>query len=280
MTPANTASASATTPGHRPDPRGRQPAPGRVVPADHGAQRHGHRRPEHTLGLAESALSLADGRAGPGLSPCSSSAARGRSPSPGAGRRVAEVRRAQDLMLRGEGEGEELPYWVALSGAPAPPSPATPRTFPKPERPRQRREVLRGVGARLWQARRRQVQDHRPVAGLAGPQQAAQGHLEQACSTWDRALALFDGVYSERVVKEVGGIGGSSPRSRVGASPRRPSWTRAPAPGSSSTPETAGDGGLRCQRAPLRWRSCAPRSGSNAVRSALPPLRSTQRSAA
>lgn len=39
-----------------------------------------------------------------------------------------------------------------------------------------------------------------------GKEQAAQGHLEQACGTWDQALTHFTGVYSDRAVKQVGSI--------------------------------------------------------------------------
>jgi hypothetical protein len=165
-------------------------------------------RPEHTLGLAESALSLADGRAGPGLLSlfvicrARALAVAGRGPEA-----VAEVRRAQDLMLRGEGEGEELPYWVALSGAPrAAVSSHTAKIF--------RSLSDHGNAEKSYAASARGY--GKPADGKSritalslawqGQEQAAQGHLEEACSTWDRALALFDGVYSDRVVKEVRGI--------------------------------------------------------------------------
>jgi hypothetical protein len=39
-----------------------------------------------------------------------------------------------------------------------------------------------------------------------GREQAAQGHLEAACGTWDRALDLFGGVRSARAATEVKNI--------------------------------------------------------------------------
>src|SRR5690606_30667694 len=164
-------------------------------------------RPEHTLDLADAALSLATGRAEPGMLSmfvvcrARALAVAGRGPEA-----VAEVRRAQDLAIRGE--DDVLPYWLTLSGAP--------------------RAAVASHAAKVF----RSLRDHPNAAkqyatagrsygsadqgGLSritalslaslGKEQAAQGHLEQACSTWDKALAHFDGVYSDRAVKQVTGI--------------------------------------------------------------------------
>ena len=165
-------------------------------------------RPEHTLGLADSALSLAAGRVGPGLLSifvicrARALAVAGRGPEA-----VAEVRRAQDLALRGETEGEELPYWVALSGAPrAAVSSHTAKTF-RALRDHANAERSYAASARGY-GKPSDGKSRITALSLAwqGEEQAAQGHLEQACATWDRALTLFDGIYSDRVVKQVGGI--------------------------------------------------------------------------
>lgn len=164
-------------------------------------------RPEHTLDLADAALSLATGRAGPGLLSmfvvcrARALATAGRGPEA-----VAEVRRAQDLAIRGE--NDELHYWLTLSGAP--------------------RAAVASHSAKVFRA----LRDHPNAAkqyasagrsygtvnggGLSrvtalsmsalGREQAAQGHLEQACTTWSHALGHFDGVYSDRAVKQVGSI--------------------------------------------------------------------------
>lgn len=165
-------------------------------------------RPEHTLGLAEKALSLVDGRAGPGLlSLFVICRARALAVADRGSEAVAEVRRAQDLMLRGESAGEELPYWVALSGAPrAAVSSHTAKTLRR-LRDHANAEKSYAASARGY-GKPADGKSRITALSLAwqGQEQAAQGHLEQACSTWDRALTLFDGVYSARVVKEVRAI--------------------------------------------------------------------------
>jgi tetratricopeptide (TPR) repeat protein len=165
-------------------------------------------RPEHTLGLAESALSLADGRAGPGqLALYVICRARALAVAGRGKEAVAEVRRAQDLMLRGEAEGEELPYWVAMSGAPrAAVSSHTAKTF-RSLRDHANAEKSYAASARTY-GKPSDGKSRITALSLAwqGEEQAAQGHLEQACATWGRALDLFDGVYSDRVVKQVGSI--------------------------------------------------------------------------
>ncbi|WP_327385090.1 helix-turn-helix domain-containing protein [Streptomyces sp. NBC_01207] len=166
------------------------------------------RQPAHTLALAENALSLATGRAGPGLLSlfviCHARAL-GR-----AGRgaeAAAEIRRAQDLAMRGEAEAEELPFWAALSGAPrAGVASHTAKTFRSlrdhANAERQYAAAARGYG--------RPADGKSRITALSlawqGEEQAKQGHLEQACGTWDKALGLFDGVYSTRAAKQVAGI--------------------------------------------------------------------------
>ncbi|MFF4385637.1 hypothetical protein ACFY0G_02405 [Streptomyces sp. NPDC001552] len=165
-------------------------------------------RPEHTLALAENALTMATGRAGPGLLSlfviCHARAL-GR-----AGRgaeAAAEIRRAQDLAMRGEAETEELPFWAALSGAPrAAVASHTAKTFRSlkdhANAERQYAAAARGYG--------RPADGKSRITALSlawqGEEQAKQGHLEQACGTWAKALGLFDGVYSVRAAKQVAGI--------------------------------------------------------------------------
>lgn len=163
-------------------------------------------QPEHTLGLADAALELVAGRAEPGMlslfvvtrARALGHAGRGREA-------VAEIRRAQDLAMRGK--GEDLPYWVSLWS----PARATVASHTA--------HALRSLGDHANAERHYASAARRyglPTDGRtrvtalsladAGTAQAAQGHLEQACVTWDRALTCFDGVYSDRAAKQVAGI--------------------------------------------------------------------------
>ncbi|WP_434593215.1 hypothetical protein [Streptomyces sp. A5-4] len=163
-------------------------------------------QPEHTIDLADAALDLAKNRAEPGLLSmfviCRARALAG------AGRgaeAVAEVRRAQDLAIRGE--HDVLPYWLTLFGSPrAAVASHSAKTFRSlrdhPNAEKQYATAGRGYSSDNGTLSR--------ITALSlssqGKEQAAQGYLEQACATWDRALAYFDGVYSDRALKQVTGI--------------------------------------------------------------------------
>ncbi|MFF4292069.1 hypothetical protein ACFY0N_00260 [Streptomyces vinaceus] len=164
------------------------------------------RQPEHTVALAERALTLADGRAGPGLlSLFVICRARALGHAGRGAEAASELRRAQDLALRSE--GEELPFWAGMSGSPrwavASHTAKTLRSLrDHTNAEKQYAAAARGYG---------KPSEGKPrITALSlawqGQEQAAQGHLEQACGTWDKALALFDGVYSDRAAKQVAGI--------------------------------------------------------------------------
>ncbi|MCQ0023458.1 hypothetical protein M4914_11190 [Streptomyces somaliensis DSM 40738] len=164
-------------------------------------------RPEHTLDLADAALSLATGRAEPGILSmfvvcrARALAVAGRGPEA-----VAEVRRAQDLAIRGE--DDVLPYWLTLSGSPrAAVASHAAKVFralkDHPNAAKQYASAGRSYGA-VDQGGLSRI-TALSLAAL-GKEQAAQGHLEQACTTWDQALTHFSGVYSDRAVKQVGSI--------------------------------------------------------------------------
>lgn len=162
-------------------------------------------RPEHTLNLADAALSRARS-AGPGLlSLFVIARARALACAGRGAEAVAEVRRAQDLALRGD--GEELPYWAALWGTPrAAVASHTAKVF-RSLRDHANAEKHYAQSAksygRLGDGRAR-------ITALSiasqGSEQAEQGHLELACGTWGRALNLFAGVHSDRAAKQVAGI--------------------------------------------------------------------------
>jgi hypothetical protein len=164
-------------------------------------------RPEHTLDLADAALSIATGRAEPGLmSMFVICRARALATAGRGSEAVAEVRRAQDLAIRGD--EDVLPYWLTLSGAP--------------------RAAVASHSAKVFRALRDHANAAKQYAAAGrsygntddgalsritalslaslGKEQAAQGHLEQACGTWETAVRAFDGVYSDRAVKQVGSI--------------------------------------------------------------------------
>jgi hypothetical protein len=163
-------------------------------------------RPEHTLDLADAALSLAKGHAGPGLlsilvicrARALAYAGRGREA-------VADVRRAQDLAIRGD--EDVMPYWTTLSGSPrAAVSSQAAKTF-RFLGDHRNAEKYYSMAGRGYSATGESL--HRITAlSLAsqGKEQAAQGHVEQACGTWSQALGYFEGVYSDRAVKQVAGI--------------------------------------------------------------------------
>ena len=163
-------------------------------------------RPEHTLDLAGAALARVDGRADPGLlSLFVITHARALGIAGRGTEAAVQVRRAQDLALRGQ--DEELPYWAALWGRPkATVASHTAKTFRSlgdhANAERQYAAATRGYD--------RSTDDRSRITALSlasqGKEQAAQGHLEQACGTWDRALTYFDGVYSDRALKEVSSI--------------------------------------------------------------------------
>lgn len=163
-------------------------------------------RPEHTLDLADAALSLATGRASDGLlSMFVVCRARALATAGRGTEAVAEVRRAQDLAIRGD--GDELPYWLTLSGSarPAVASHAAKifRTLrDHPNAAKQYAAAGRSYGTTGGGLSRVTALS----MGALGREQAAQGHLEQACSTWGQALGHFNGVYSDRAVKQVGAI--------------------------------------------------------------------------
>lgn len=164
-------------------------------------------RPEHTLDLADAALALATGRAGPGLlSMLVICRARALAIAGRGTEAVAEVHRAQDLAIRGE--DDELPYWLTLSGSPkAAVSSHAAKIFralrDHPNAAKQYASAGRSYGNADGGSLSRVTA---LSMGALGREQAAQGHLEQACSTWSHAMTHFDGVYSDRAVKQVGSI--------------------------------------------------------------------------
>jgi tetratricopeptide (TPR) repeat protein len=162
------------------------------------------RRPEHTLDLAEAALERARGKA----DPCTMALfeiTRARALA-NLGRRAdatAQLRAAQDRVLRGEEAA--MPHYAALWGsARACVSSHTAKTLVAL---RDHANAERHYAAA---ARARPAPEYRRITALSvaaeGRMQARQGHVEQACGTWARALALLDGVRSARAADAVSGI--------------------------------------------------------------------------
>lgn len=163
-------------------------------------------QPEHTLALAEAALDLAKDRAEPGmLSMFVVCRARALSYTGRGTEAVREIRRAQDLAMRGD--GDEIPYWTALFGPPrAAVSSHSAKVF-RTLRDHANAEKQYGAAGRSY-SRADGGLSRITALSLAsqGKEQAAQGHLEQACGTWGQALTYFEGVYSDRAVKQVDSI--------------------------------------------------------------------------
>jgi hypothetical protein len=163
-------------------------------------------RPEHTLDLADAALTRATGRAEPGmLSMFVICRARALAYAGRNREAVAEVRRAQDLAS--QGDDEPLPYWVALSGPPRAAVSSHAAKIFQTLRDHRNAEKQYATAGRTYGSQDEGL--HRITAlslSALGKEQAAQGHLEQACGTWGRAIGFFDGVYSDRAVKQVASI--------------------------------------------------------------------------
>ena len=163
------------------------------------------RQPEHTLSLADAALNRVRGRVSPmteslfAITRARALAVAGRGPEA-----ASQIREAQDLVRRGE--AEDVAHWAALWGSPAATvSSHTAKTF----------RVLgdhanaeRHYAASIRNRRGSSGQQRISALTLASQaeEQAAQGHLEAACGTWDQALGLFQGVRSNRAVSAVKGM--------------------------------------------------------------------------
>ncbi|WP_326594969.1 hypothetical protein [Streptomyces sp. NBC_01803] len=162
------------------------------------------RQPGHTLELADAALGRVHGQA----DTCTEAlfqVTRARALA-NAGRRTEatrQLRSAQDLVLRGD--EREMPRWAALWGsARACVSSHSAKTM-----------VALGDHSAAERhyaaaARSRPSPEYRRITALTiaaqGREQAAQGHVEQACDTWDRALDMLEGVRSSRGVDAVAGM--------------------------------------------------------------------------
>lgn len=163
------------------------------------------RRPEHTLNLADAALDRVRGRVSPMteslfvITRARALAAAGRGPEA-----ATQVREAQDLVRRGD--AEDVEHWAALWGSPtATVSSHTAKTF---RALGDHANAERHYAASL-RARRGAPGQHRIGAltlSAQAEEQAAQGHLEAACGTWDQALDLFSGVRSSRARDAVKGM--------------------------------------------------------------------------
>jgi tetratricopeptide (TPR) repeat protein len=161
-------------------------------------------RPQHTLNLAEAALNRVRGRVAPvtealfAVTRARALATARRGPEA-----VAQIRQAHDLVAAGD--DEDLPYWAAIWGTPrGTVGSHTAKTF---------RALGDHANAERHYAasvRARPQNEHQRITALTlaaqGREQAAQGHLEAACGTWDRALDLFGGVRSARAATEIKNI--------------------------------------------------------------------------
>lgn len=163
------------------------------------------RRPEHTLELAEAALERAAQRPTPSPVQALFAVTRARALANASRPREATVqlRKAQDLALLGD--EADMPHWAALWGsARACVSSHSAKTL----------KALRDHAAAerhyAAAARSRPSPEYQRITALTiaaqGREQAAQGHVEQACDTWGRALAMLDGVRSARAADAVGSI--------------------------------------------------------------------------
>jgi transcriptional regulator with XRE-family HTH domain len=164
------------------------------------------RQPERTVDLAEAALARVHQRVDPTTEALFAvTRARALAHANRPTEAVAQLREAQDLVLRGDDQA--LPFWAALWGSPrATVASHTAKTF-RELRDHANAEKHYSVSAR---SRPGSGHEHQRITALTlaaqGREQAAQGHLEQACGTWGQSLDLFGGVRSARAADEVRGI--------------------------------------------------------------------------
>jgi len=164
------------------------------------------RRPESTVDLAEAALARVQGRVDPATeSLFAVTRARALAHARRGPEAVTQIRQAQDLALRGD--EQELPFWAALWGSP--------RATVASHAAKSLRELGDHANAEKHYATSARVRPHggrsaQRITALTladqGREQAAQGHLEQACATWGHSLDMFTGVRSQRATKQVRGI--------------------------------------------------------------------------
>jgi hypothetical protein len=162
------------------------------------------RRPESTLDLAETALTRVQGRLDPAAEAIFSvTVARALAHAGRPNDAVAQLRQAQDLVLRGDQQA--LPHWAGLWGSP--------RACVNSHTAKTLNRIGDHAAAERYYAaaaRARLHPDQQRITGLdlaaQGGEQAAQGHVDQACATWGRALTSLDGVRSARAAKAVGGM--------------------------------------------------------------------------
>lgn len=172
------------------------PAPARQVVAVLEAE---HRHPVHSLDLRIQVVNKL-----PSLSQqAGAEQAKRQHMNAGHHEDVAQLRQAQDLVLRGDEQA--LPHWAALWGsARACVNSHTAKTL---NRIGDHASAERYYAAA---ARARPHPDQQRITGLElaaqGGEQAAQGHVDQACATWGRALIVLDGVRSARAAKAVSGM--------------------------------------------------------------------------
>lgn len=164
------------------------------------------RQPARTLDLAETALGMVHDRVDPATEALFAvTRARALAHAGRGNEAVVQIRQAQDLVLRGDPEA--LPFWASLWGSPrATVASHTAKAF------RELRDHANAERHYATSAKSRPDAggQHQRITALTlaaqGREQAAQGHLEAACSTWSTSLDLFGGVRSKRAADEVRAI--------------------------------------------------------------------------
>ncbi|MFD8935311.1 hypothetical protein ACFV0R_08630 [Streptomyces sp. NPDC059578] len=163
------------------------------------------RQPRHALALAEAALTRVHGR----VSPVTEALfvvtrARALAVAGRAKEAVAQIRSAHDLVLRDE--PDDLPFWARLWGSPhATVASHTAKTF-RALGDHANAETHYAASARTRGGMPHQQRITALTLAAQGRAQAAQGHLEEACTTWHRSLDLCGDVRSARVTDEVRAI--------------------------------------------------------------------------
>ncbi|MHC0430937.1 hypothetical protein ACX6XY_12205 [Streptomyces sp. O3] len=160
-------------------------------------------RAEHCLALAETGWSRAKGRVDEQVEALFAITHAHALAKTGQRRRaVADMDRAHAALAAGARAGDEVPFWALAWGPPAATVHSrTAKVFETlGDRPNSARSYATAAASRPGTTYARII-----ALDLVAQaeQQARQGHIEQACGTWDRAIDTMAGVKSARTLKAV-----------------------------------------------------------------------------
>ncbi|WP_455360451.1 hypothetical protein [Streptomyces sp. SYSU K21746] len=161
-------------------------------------------RGEHTLDLIDAALARVKGRTDP-ASESLYVVTRARALAMAGRRREAVAEAARAARLVEDADESEMPFWAALWGSAG--ACVGNHTAKTAELLGDYRVAERHFSQAVWNTSGSAYQRIAALSlALTGSMQCRQGHVEEACTTWGRALELMDGVRSARVLRAARGM--------------------------------------------------------------------------